>query len=267
MNYYNILGVDRTADQNQIKNAYRELVKKHHPDRGGDSEQFKRINEAYEILKDPVKRQQYDNPQTQQRSFTSENVEDIFGAFFGQRMRPQMQNKDIKISITMTMEEVLTGKDVVASYKLSNGETTSANIRIHPGVEHGEAIRFRGLGDNYINSLPKGDLIVFVKVLAHREFEREGRHLKKTVNVTVFDLILGKQIVVNTIQGNSITVNIPKGTNPNTILSVAGFGLPDLKTNRTGNLYLTLKAITPNITDSSLLERIKKINDELSSST
>jgi curved DNA-binding protein len=266
MDYYSILGVDRNADQNQIKQAYRTLVKQHHPDRGGDAEQFKRINEAYETLKDPASRQQYDNPQPQP-SFNSTNFDDIFGAFFGQRTRPQVQNRDIKIAITITLEDVLNGKDVIATYKLSNGESASANIKIHPGVEHGEAIRFRGLGDNHISRLPRGDLIVFVKLLKHNEFDRDGRHLRKTIELSVFDLILGKRVTVNTLQGNGITVNIPEGTNPGTILSVAGYGIPDLRTGRTGNLYLTIKAITPKIKDTSLLERIKKINDELSSST
>jgi DnaJ-class molecular chaperone len=266
MNYYSILGVDANADQNQIKRAYRELVKKHHPDRGGDAELFKRINEAYETLSDPVKRQQYDNPQPQY-SYNSNNFEDIFGAFFGQRAQPQRRNKDVKISISVTLEEVLQGKDVVATYTLTNGKQTSANIKIHPGVEHGEAIRFRGLGDDFISSMSRGELIVYVRVLAHRDFERDGRNIRKHINVSVFDLILGKKVSVRTLNGGEITVNVPAGTNPGTILSVAGYGLPDPRTGRTGNLYLVIKAITPTIKDSTLIERIKIINDEISSST
>ena len=270
MDYYSILGVDRSADQNQIKRAYRELVKKHHPDQGGDAEQFKQINEAYETLKDPARRQQYDNPQPRNQSqyrHDPNDLNDLFGAFFNQRPRYQAQNRDIKVAITITLEEALSGKDVVATYTLTNGDSASANIRIHPGVDHGEAIRFRGLGDNYINSVPRGDLIVFVKVLRHRDFDRDGKHLKKTININVFELILGKKIIVKTLQGNDITVNIPSGTNPGTILSVAGYGLPDIRAGRSGNLYLAIKAVTPKINDESLLERIKKINDEFSSST
>jgi molecular chaperone DnaJ len=270
MDYYSILGVDRSADQNQIKQAYRTLVKQHHPDRGGDAEHFKKINEAYETLGDPTRRAQYDNPQSQYSfkatDFEGHPFEHIFRDFFNQKTR-SVKNKDLKIAITLTLEEVLKGKDVIATYSLSNGETTSANIKIPPGVEHGEAIRFRGLGDNYHSSLPKGDLIVYVKVLSHREFVREGRNIRKTINISVFDLILGKKITVKSLNGSDITVNIPAGTNPGTTLSVAGYGLPDLHTSRTGNLYLTIKSMTPKITNPEILERIKKINDEISSST
>jgi DnaJ-class molecular chaperone len=270
MNYYSILGVDRSSDQNQIKKAYRDLVKKHHPDRGGDAELFKKINEAYETLGDPARRQQYDNPQPQY-SFNSNNFSDhpfenIFHEFFKQQSR-SVSNKDLKIAITLTLEEVLKGKDVIATYHLSNNESTSANIKIPPGVEHGEAIRFRGLGDDYYSNRPRGDLIVYVKVLSHNEFIREGKNIRKTIDVSIFDLILGKKINIKTLTGSEINVNVPAGTNPNTTLSIAGYGLPDLHTGRIGHLYLTIKAITPKIHDSSLLERIKIINDELSSST
>lgn len=267
MNYYEILGVDRGADQNKIKKAYRDLVKQHHPDRGGDAENFKKINEAYEVLKDPAKRQQYDNPQPESPFRSQDDFGDLFETFFRKQRQSYVINRDIKIAITITLEEVLSGKDVVASYSLSNGETASANIKIHAGVDHGEAIRFRGLGDNKFSSAPRGDLIVFVKVLRHPQFEREGRHLKKVVNISVFDLILGTKITVNTLKGNSITVNVPPGTNPGTTLSVSEYGLPDLKIGRTGNLYLVIKATTPKIKDQSILERIRKINDETSSST
>lgn len=266
MDYYSLLGVDRNADQNQIKQAYRNLVKQHHPDRGGDAEHFKKINQAYETLGDPARRQQYDNPQPQ-ASFNSANFEDMFSTFFGQRAKPQMRNRDIKIAVALTLEDVLVGKDAVVTYKLSDGSETSANIKIHPGVEHGEAIRFRGLGDNHFSSMSRGDLIIFVKVIEHREYTREGRNLKKTVEVGIFDLILGKKLTVTTLKGNDIVVNIPAGTNPGTILSVSGYGLPDLNIGRTGNLYLIIKAVTPKIENNSLLERIKEINDEINSST
>jgi DnaJ-class molecular chaperone len=268
MDYYKILGVDRNADADQIKKAYRSLVKQHHPDRGGDSELFKQINQAYETLSDPVKRREYDNPQPQFRyDFDHGNFEDIIGAFFSQQMRAQMRNRDIKIAISLTLEEVLAGKNVTATYKLSNGEETSANIKIHPGVMHGEAIRFKNLGDRQFANIPPGDLIVYVKVFPHAEFEREGQHLKKIIELSVLDLILGKQINVRTLDSREIAVKVPRGTHPGTVLSVSGYGLPDLKSGRTGNLYLAIKSFTPKINDTDMLKKIKDIKDELDSST
>lgn len=267
MNYYEILGIDKNADQNQIKKAYRDLVKKHHPDRGGDPEHFKKINEAYEILKDPHKREEYNNPYSQtDYQFKADNFEDIFSHFFRQSSR-NIRNKDVKIAVTLTLEEVLAGKEAVVNYTLSNGTTESANIKIRPGVEHGEAIKFKNLGDNLYSNMPRGDLLVFVKVLQHKEFIREGRNLKKQIELSIFDLLLGKQVNIKTLGGKNITVNVPAGTNPSTILSVSGYGLPDPRINRTGNLYIIIKAITPKINDKEILKRIKQINDEISSGT
>lgn len=270
MSYYSILGVDKSSSQEEIKSAYKKLVRQHHPDQGGDAELFKKINEAYDTLSDVNKRSAYDNPRPQSNDFTfdASNFEDIFGAFFNQSMgRRQARNKDVRLAVLLTLEEVLTGKDLIASYRLSNGETATANIRIHPGVEHGEAIRFKGMGDNTISQLQQGDLIVIVKVQNHNVFVREGPHLRIKYDISVFDLLLGTKIEVDTLTKKIISVNVAKGTQPNTTLSIAGYGLPDPRTGRTGNLYITLKGIVPKIENESLLKRITEINDEISSST
>ena len=85
MNYYSVLGIPKTATDQDIKAAYRKLAKEHHPDRtGGDDTRFKQINEAYDTLKDPDKRSLYDNPQPQNNfRYNSQNVNDIFSSFFG----------------------------------------------------------------------------------------------------------------------------------------------------------------------------------------
>lgn len=244
------------------------MVKQHHPDRGGDSEHFKKINEAYDVLKDPQTRQQYDNPQPQYHFRSSDNFQDVMNDFFGGGIfrQSQMKNRDIKLAIQITLEEVATGKDAIARYSLLSGETTSTQIHIPPGVENGDAVRFPGLGDNYHQQIPPGDLYVYVKIQPHSHFLREGKHLRANIKASVFELILGKKVNIKTLQGKQITVNVPAGTNPGTILSVPGYGLPDRKGN-IGNLLLTVKAETPKIKDPEILERIKKLNDEISTST
>lgn len=262
MDYYKTLGVSKTATQEEIKKAYKKLAMEHHPDRGGDTARFSEINEAYETLKDPKKRQEYDSPRPE-INFNSQNFEDIFSAFFGGRGMQARRNRDLKLSVSITLEEVFSGKDLIANYNLSNGQNTTANIRIHPGVQHGEAIRYKGMGDNSVSGLPRGDLIVHVNVLRHKTFERDGRNLKTNIEINTLDLILGTKISITTLTGSLINVNIPKGTNPGTILSVAGHGLPDFRTGLTGNLYITIKGKTPKIENDDILKRIKQINDEV----
>lgn len=270
MDYYSILGVAKTATPDEIKQAYRKLAREHHPDRtGGDDTKFKQINEAYDTLKDPQRRQEYDNPQprfnTSSMHNENFNFEDIFSQFgFNVRTR-QNRNRDVKLATTITLKEVLTGKDILISYKLTNGQETNASIQIHKGIKHGEVIRFKGLGDNMYTNLPRGDLLLLVKIEKNRYFDVDGIHLITNQDVNVLDLIIGKKIVVRTLQGNTIEVTIPNGTQPGTIMNVAGYGLPDYQTGKTGNLYVKLKGIVPKIKDNKLLERIKNLNDEISS--
>lgn len=269
MNYYEVLGVSKTATQEEIKKAYKALVKQHHPDQGGDAELFKTITEAYETLKDPQKREIYDNPPRNEFNFryNSEDITDIFNSFFQQTAHRNYRNRDIKLSIEITLEEVLSGKEVIANYKLYSGKLSSANIKIPAGIDHGEAIKYKGLGDNSNPDAPPGDLMVFVKILPHREFSRDGFNLKKTIHIDTIDLILGTKIDVLTLDQKTITINIFPGTNPGTILNVAGYGLPNYRTGKTGNLHLHLKGITTKIKNKDLLERLKEIKNEINNST
>lgn len=265
MDYYSRLGVNKQASQDEIKKAYKKLAMQHHPDRGGDQRIFQQINEAYDTLKDPQKRSQYDNPQPE-INVNSQNFEDVFSQFFGQRRQQQRRNRDIKIGIKLTLQEVATGKDVLATYRMLNGQETSASLRIHAGVQDGQVIRFKGIGDNSHPQLPRGDLQILCRVQPHKFFKRDRHHLKTTIDVNVFDLILGTTYVIENLTGGQLRVNIPKNTNPGTILSIAGYGLPDPTTNRQGNLYVTVKGIIPKMLPEQI-ERVRTINDELNSST
>jgi DnaJ-class molecular chaperone len=266
MDYYSILGINKQANQDEIKKAYRKQAMAHHPDHGGDSGKFAQINEAYETLKDPNKRQEYDNPQVRM-NVNSSNLDDIMNAFFGQRQQRPQVNRDIKISITIDLEDVAVGRDVLATYKLSNGMESSASIKIQPGIEHGQALRFRGLGDATDPRRPRGDLIVLVKIRPHTRFKRDGKNLYTNIKISVFDLMLGTDVIVEKIGGGPLRVNIPKGTQPSQVLSVAGYGLPDPRTGRTGHMYVNIHGVLPKIDDPEMERRIKILNDELSTRT
>lgn len=269
MDYYNILGVNKTASPDEIKQAYRKLAMQHHPDKGGNEKTFQQINEAYDTLKDPAKRQQYDNPAPRNDfNFRANNFEDIFGTFFkqGMQQRPR-KNRDVRLQVTITLEDVLNGKNLVAEYVLPSGQNVSANLHLHPGVEHGQAIRFKGLGDNSIPQLEKGDLILVIQIQKHPVFHREGMNLIVKKEINALDLLYGTTIDVKTLKGNTVRVTIPQGTQPNTLMSISDHGLVDQRTGKTGRLFLEIKCIIPKIKDENILKRIKDLNDEISHST
>lgn len=268
MDYYSILGVNKSASPDELKRAYRKLAMQHHPDRGGDEQHFQKINEAYDTLKDPAKKQQYDNPQPQQQQYTynTQNMNDVFNAFFGGG-RVMRKNADVAIAVRIELEDVVTGKDIVGRYRLNSGKEEVATIRIPKGIESGTTMRFHGLGDDSVNAVPRGDLLVKVNVLNHKTFTRDRLHLKTKCAINVLDLILGTEIDIEKLGGGPLTVKIPKGTNPGTILSIPKYGIPDERTGNQGNLYLEVKGITPNIDNFEHLEKVKKLYDELNKST
>lgn len=268
MDYYKTLGIDKTASADEIKRAYRKLAMANHPDRnGGDDTKFKQINEAYETLKDPAKKQQYDSPQPQQHHYTTQNMNDIFNSFFGQQHRAMRKNANIGINIKVLLEDVLNGKDVIGRYRLNSGREEIATIRVPAGVENGTVIRYKGLGDDSITNAARGDLHVRIIVKAHQKFERDRLHLRTKCSINVLELVLGTEVVIEKLGGGPLTVKIPPGTNPGTIMSIPGYGLPDSNTGRTGNLYLEIKGITPKVNNYEHLEKVKQIYDEISKST
>lgn len=266
MDYYSILGVNKQASAEEIKKAYKRKAMEHHPDRGGDHNTFAQINEAYETLKNPQKRADYDKPQPQynfRQSGNPQGFEDIFAQFFGQRGPRQQRNRDLKIQVAIDLKEAAVGKDFIASYTLTNGQETSATIRIHPGVNHGEVIRYKGLGDNAVPHLQRGDLLILVQVKNHPRFTRDGANLYIDATLSVFDLMLGTDIIIDKLTGGPLRVNIPKGTQPGTTLSLAGYGMPDYKRGRSGNLYVKIKGTVPKIADNSVLKKVKELYDEI----
>jgi len=267
MDYYSRLGVNKQASPEELKRAYKKLAMQHHPDRGGDQTTFQQINEAYETLKDPAKRQQYDNPQPE-INMNSQNMNDIFNQFFGGgRRQPMRKNADMTINVRISLRDAMTGKDVVGKYKLRTGREEVANIKIPPGVEDNLIMQYRGLGDDIIKGVPRGNLNVKITVEKHAHFVRDRSHLRTKCAINVLELILGTEVFVTNLLGESIKVKVPKGTNPGTILSIAGHGLPDMNTGRPGNMYLELKGITPKIDDWDMLDKIREINDGTSIST
>lgn len=273
MDYYSTLGLQRGASDAEIKKAYRSLAMKHHPDRGGDEQKFKEISTAYDALSDPEKKRIIDmggDPNAQpgrnaygqnpfEFHFHSGNFDDIFGNFgFG---RPTRKNRSLSVNIEVTLEDVLNGKDISAEVGIPGGKTKVVNISIPPGIESGQQIKYTGMGDDSLSDLRPGDLIVNVIVRPHRLFRREGSSLIYETTISAWDALLGSKLEIDNIDKRTLNITIPAGTQPDTILSCKGEGLPDMRTRQRGNLLVRVKVSIPkNLTDEQK-DQIKKIKD------
>lgn len=260
MDYYSILGLKRGATDDEIKKAYRGLAMKHHPDRGGDESKFKEISTAYEALSNPEKKRIVDlggDPNNQgghpgfnqgpfEFHFGSGNYDDIFNNFgFGFAQRPMRRNKSLNINVEVNLEDVLTGKDLNAELSVQGGKNKLINIAIPPGIEHGQQIKYQGMGDHSIPDVRAGDLIVNVFVRQHPVFVRDGDSLIYEHKINVWDAMLGTSINIDTLDKKTLNITIPAGTQPDTVLSCKGEGLPNIRSKRRGNLLIRIKVTVP----------------------
>jgi len=287
MDYYSTLGVGRNASEDEIKKAYRKLAMKHHPDRGGDEATFKKISEAYDVLSDPKKKEIVDlggDPNQQGgggawgNSFNqgpfefhfgggpSPGMDDIFSRFgFGTGFgpRPQRKNRSLNINIDITLEEVLTGKELNAEITIpGTNKKKMINISIPAGIESGQQIRYEGMGDDAIRDLRPGDLIVNINVLQHHRFRRDHNNIMIEETIDVWSAMLGSHLEIQTLDGKNLTINVPPGTQPNTILSCRGEGLPVIRSRVRGNLLVNIKVEIPRNLPQSVIEKLKIIKNE-----
>jgi len=286
MDYYSTLGVGKNATDDDIKKAYRKLAMKHHPDRGGDEATFKKISEAYDVLSDPQKKQIVDlggDPKNQGGGYGNSfnqgpfefhfsggappGMEDLFdrfnfGAGFGRR--PAQKNKTLNIAIDITLEDVLNGKDINAEITIpGSGKHRMINIAIPAGIEHGQQIRYEGMGDDAVRELRPGDLIVNINVRPHSRFRREHSDIIIEKIVTVWDAIIGSSLDIETLDGKILTINVPQGTKHGTILSCRGEGLPIMRSRNRGNLLIMIKVDMPTNLSASQLDKVKLLRDTL----
>jgi len=276
MKYYSTLGLQRGASPEEIKKAYRSMAMKHHPDRGGDEQKFKEIEEAYRVLSDPQKKQMIDSgidPGNQQQQggfynqgpfefhFGTGNMDDIFNQFgFGFGQRPARKNKSLNINVEITLEDVLNGKEINAEVGIPGRKSKMVNISIPSGIESGQQIRYEGMGDDSIAGLRAGDLIVNIFVRPHPEFRREGDNLYCEKTLTAWEVMLGTSLDIRTIDNKTININIPPGTQPETVFGCRGEGLPNVRNKKRGTLLVKVKVEIPrelSDTEKQIVEKLK----------
>ena len=262
------------------------MAMKHHPDRGGDEKKFKEVSEAYEVLSDPQKKEIFDlggDPRQQSggnpfgQSFHQgpfefhfggghPGMDDIFGRFgFGQGFgqRPQQRNKSLNIVIDITLEDVLSGKELNAEITIpGTSRRKMINISIPAGIEHGQQIKYEGMGDDAIPGIRAGDLIVNVNVMRHNTFRREGNSLIYETSISVWDAILGTTLSVTTLDNKNLTINVPAGTQPGTVLSCKGEGLPVMRSRARGNLLIGINIDIPRNLTQEEISKIKEFTNK-----
>ena len=258
MDYYSTLGVPRTASQEEIKKAYRKLAMQHHPDRGGDQNKFTEIQEAYNVLSDPDKKAQYDNPQQHPGGFSFNangfDLNDLFGQVFGQGVHgnpfQQRPNHQLyRTRVTVSLIDAYNCTDQILKLNTPQG-TKVVNIKLPRGVVTGDQIRY----DNVVEG---GVLIVEFVILSDLRFDRKGNDLYANLPVSILDLIVGTKVEFKTISGKVLEVNIKPGTQPWMQLKINGEGFP-IRNGGYGDQILLLKPFIPDNIHTDIVESIRR---------
>ena len=267
--YYQTLGLNRSATDDEIKKAYRSAAMKHHPDRGGDQGKFQEIQAAYATLSDPQKRAQYDNPQPQWggngfggdagfEQFVHHFGPD-FGSMFGFHNRRPAHNRPIQLQTSITLDDAFQGKELVAAITLPSGKEQTINISIPRGIHNGTTLKLSAMGDDSIPNAPRGDILVTIQVVDHFYFKRQGDDLVMDSEVSCIDAMIGGKVLVTTIDGKKLETSIPAGIQHDSILSINGHGMPNFNMpGRRGNLLLKIKLTVPALTEPQQ-EELRKL--------
>lgn len=290
--YYSLLGVSPEADSKEIKAAYRKLARKYHPDvssEEGAGEKFKEISEAYQVLRDPEKRAEYDQMRRyghagagagageppgwegfqgfQAEGVADEDISDLFESLFGgaRRQRRWQQaggeaarGQNLEMDFPIFLEEAAEGREKQVSYQVPcydatgrrvEDSTKTVKVRIPRGTTDGELIRLKGQGAPAPGGGAAGDLYLRIRLAPHPVFDVDGRDLVVTVPVAPWEAALGGKVEVPTLEGN-IRLTVPAGSQTGKRLRVRGKGLPGGKT--PGDLYAVLKIVIPEQDDEEI---------------
>lgn len=337
-NYYEILGVDKSATQEEIKKAYRKKAMELHPDKNPNNPEaeskFKQVNEAYEVLSDEQKRQEYDNPP--QRGFHGfgghPNMDDIlrqYGFNRGNVWKQKRSGQSILLKISLTLEEIFSGVSKTFKYHrnascttcngtgamkektctICNGQGTKVETFQHGShlfqqqttcgecngegkvIEvicndcngHGvkskeETISIdtpKGVSQNHEFRIPNkghavkngdsGDIVIRIEEIPNPIFERNGDDLIIKQQIQYWDLVLGGEVIVPTIEGTKIKIKVPAGTEIGKIFRIPSKGMPVFENTRRGDMIIEANLDIPkeiNEENKKLLEQLREMNQK-----
>ena len=290
--YYSVLGVGKSASDAEIKKAYRKLAMKYHPDHAkgnkGAEEKFKKISEAYAVLSDKDKRQEYDTFGSEgfHQRFSQEDIfrgfdfGDIFQEFgfsggrggarrfnFGQgspfnfgegQQQARVKGSDLVYELPLTLREVATGASKTVSFQ-HQGRSENLTVKIPKGMITGKQLRLAGKGNPSPYGGPPGDLFIKSKLLDDPKFSNRQYDLYLNHELKLSEAILGITVSIPTIDDKQLSLKIPPGTKHGTKMRLTGHGLPDMKDNKKGDLYVRIQVEIP----KNISAEQKKIVEEL----
>ncbi|MFI2760452.1 DnaJ C-terminal domain-containing protein [Streptomyces echinatus] len=295
--FYEVLGVPRDADKDEIQRAFRKLARRYHPDVNKDpeaEERFKEINEAFSVLSDPDQRARYDRfgedfrkvpedweervgagagpggfrwstgggPRVRYATsgFGAEDVdvEDLFGSFFAGAGRVRVPGADQEAELPLTVEEAYRGGRRTVTLAGPTGQPRRYEVDVPPGVTDGQRIRLAGEGGRGNGDAPAGDLYLRVRIQPHPQFRLDGRDVYVQLPVTPWEAALGATVPVPTPSGAAAKVSVPAGSSSGRRLRLRGEGMPNPR-GTNGNLYAELRIMVP----SRLSDRERALFEEL----
>ncbi|MES2374886.1 MAG: J domain-containing protein [Bacteroidota bacterium] len=288
VDYYEILGINKNATEDDIKKAYRKLARKLHPDLNPNdkdaNKKFQQLNEANDVLSDPEKRKKYDTygenwqhgeeyekaRQAQGRQgfgggqsfagdFDGTDFSDLFGSMFGgaaggRNAQVKFKGQDYNSELHLSLQNAYTTHSQTLSV---NGR--NVRITIPAGVENGQIIKLKGYGGKGMNGGPDGDLYITFNIANDARFKRSGNDLYATETINLYTAVLGGEIMIDTMNGK-IKLKVKPGTQNGSKTRIKGKGFPVYKKEgEYGDLFITYQVQTP----TDLTEKQKELFTQL----
>ena len=280
MSYYDTLGLSKDADEKAVRQAFRRMARKYHPDLNpGDEDaerRFKEINEAYEVLSDPEKRGKYDrfgdnwkhadqmgagfgSGRPFEWTVTRGGGESPFGnaddlldqlGFFGGRRR--RGSARVETTVEVSLEEAFHGAKRLVTYT-AQGRSRRLEVSIPPGVDNGSTVR--------ISPDPGQQILIKIALTPHTRFERKGNDLYLELPIPVEDAILGAEVDIPTLTGR-VRLTVPAESQNGQRVRLAGQGMPHRRSPDTrGDLYVVLRPTTPKDLTNEEMELVQRLRE------
>jgi curved DNA-binding protein len=291
MNHYQVLGISQNASVEEIKTAYIKLVTQYHPDKNPNNkeaeEKTKQINQAYEILKDPKKKYNYDlGLNTEQQSsaggfyahrytnvpedvlrelFPNGTFESFFkmaGGYPFSTNTKEIKNRDINMTISISIEEAFKGTEKLAQIK-EGKEVKTLSIVVPKGIRTGVRMRCKGQAPRQNLNLPAGDLIVQFTIQGNNDFAIVNDNLIAVLTLSPIDALTGTKAEFKNIDDEILIVDVPTGTRHTEYVRVEGKGMTFVDSEKRSDLLLQVQTTPIENLPDRLKKRLKKIGDEL----